>query len=77
MFYAVTEWEKLIELSAKNVVIFKDIPKFPEVRRDLALLIDKKVKFSEIEELAYKTEAKLLKQVNLFDVYQGEEIRRR
>ncbi|MFA4851418.1 MAG: phenylalanine--tRNA ligase subunit beta [Bacteroidales bacterium] len=72
VFYASLEWEKLIALTAGNSVLFKDIPKFPEVRRDLALLIDKKIKFSEIEELAYITEPKLLKQVNLFDVYSGE-----
>jgi phenylalanyl-tRNA synthetase beta chain len=74
VFYAVVEWEKLIELSAKNIILFKDVPKFPEVRRDLALLIDKKIKFSEIEELAFRTETKLLKQVNLFDVYAGEKL---
>jgi phenylalanyl-tRNA synthetase beta chain len=74
VFYAMIEWEKLIDLSAKNIVLFKDIPKFPEVRRDLALLLDKKVKFSEIEEIAYKTETRILKQVSLFDVYQGEKL---
>ena len=74
VFYASLEWEKLIALTAGNSVLFKDIPKFPEVRRDLALLIDKKIRFSEIEELAYITEPKLLKQVNLFDVYSGEKI---
>ncbi len=74
VFYAVIEWEDLVKLSGKNKVLFKDVPKFPEVRRDLALLVDKKIKFSEIEELAYKTEPGLLKQVNLFDVYEGEKI---
>jgi phenylalanyl-tRNA synthetase beta chain len=74
VFYAVLEWEKLIKLSGKNIVTFSDIPKFPEVRRDLALLLDKKIKFSDVEELAYKTVPTLLKNVNLFDVYAGEKI---
>ena len=74
VFYAVLDWAKIVELSGKNNITFKDIPKFPEVRRDLALLLDKKIKFSEIEELAYKTEPKFLKRVNLFDVYSGKGI---
>jgi phenylalanyl-tRNA synthetase beta chain len=74
VFYAVLDWAKIVELSGKNNIIFKDIPKFPEVRRDLALLLDKKIKFSEIEELAYKTEPKFLKRVNLFDIYSGKGI---
>jgi phenylalanyl-tRNA synthetase beta chain len=74
IFYAEIEWENVITLTTEYSVLFKDIPKFPEVRRDLALLIDKKIRFSEIEELAYITEPKLLKQVNLFDVYSGEKI---
>jgi len=74
VFYAVLDWAKIVELSGKNNIIFKDIPKFPEVRRDLAFLLDKKIKFSEIEELAYKTEPKFLKHVNLFDVYSGKGI---
>jgi len=74
VFYAVLEWEKLVKLAGKNIVTFSDIPKFPEVKRDLALLLDKKIKFSEVEELAYKTVPALLKNVNLFDVYAGEKI---
>ena len=74
VFYAVLEWEKLVELSGKNNINISDIPKFPEVRRDLALLLDMKIKFSEVEELAYKTEPVLLKNVNLFDVYAGDKI---
>ena len=51
-----------------------ELPKFPEVRRDLALLLDQEVKFEDIEKLAYVTEKKLLKHVGLFDVYEGEKI---
>ena len=50
------------------------MPKFPEVRRDLALLIDTAISYAQIEELAFQTEKKLLKAVNLFDVYEGEKL---
>ena len=53
---------------------YRELPKFPEVRRDLALLLDESVKFGEIEKLAYQTEKKLLKHVGLFDVYVGDKI---
>lgn len=69
VFYAEIDWEKYIAISEGNVVQFADIPKFPEVRRDLALIIDSKIKFQEIEELAFKTVPALLKEVNLFDIY--------
>lgn len=46
----------------------------PEVRRDLALLLDKNIKFSQVKEVAFKTERKMLKAVSLFDVYEGEKI---
>ena len=55
-------------------ITYVDIPKFPEVRRDLALLLDKNVTFAEIEKIAYETEKKLLKRVNLFDVYEGKNL---
>ena len=54
--------------------IYVDLNKFPEVSRDLALLVDKKITYKEIEDLAFKTEQKYLKSVNLFDVYQGSNI---
>ena len=50
------------------------MPKYPEVRRDLALLIDKSVHFSEIESVAYSSERKLLKSISLFDVYEGKNL---
>ena len=50
------------------------MPKYPAVRRDLALLVDKSVKFSDIEKLAYQTENKILKEVTLFDVYEGKNL---
>jgi phenylalanyl-tRNA synthetase beta chain len=49
-------------------------PKFPEVRRDLSMLLDRKVAYSELEKIAYASEPKLLRGVNLFDVYEGDKI---
>ncbi|MBS4012687.1 MAG: phenylalanine--tRNA ligase subunit beta [Bacteroidetes bacterium] len=72
VYYAVFEWDNLVKLAGKTQVLYKEISKFPEVRRDLALIIDKSVNFAQIEALAYKTEKKLLKKVGLFDVYQDD-----
>ena len=55
-------------------VVYKEISKYPEVRRDLALLLDEKVIFADLYEKAYATEKNLLKHVNLFDVYQGDKL---
>lgn len=71
---AILEWDKIIELIAAHPPVFKEIPKFPEVRRDLALLVDDAVNFEEIKSLAQNTEKKLLKQINLFDVYTGSKL---
>ena len=61
--------------SIRNVkVSYTEISKFPAVKRDLALLLDKKVQFAEIEKIAYETEKKLLKEVSLFDVYEGKNL---
>jgi phenylalanyl-tRNA synthetase beta chain len=74
VFYAEINWDIVLKLIKGNRIQYEPIPKFPEVRRDLALLIDSKITFEEIEKLAYKTESKLLKNVNLFDVYEGKNI---
>ena len=55
-------------------ISYKEISKFPAVKRDLALLLDKNVQFAEIEKIAYETEKKLLKEVELFDVYEGKNL---
>ena len=60
--------------SRKNKVVSKEISKFPPVKRDLALLIDAKTPFSEIEKIAFASEKKLLKEVYLFDVYEGKNL---
>ena len=56
------------------MISYKEISKYPALRRDLALLLDKQVQFAEIEKIAYDTEKKLLKSVELFDVYEGKNL---
>jgi phenylalanyl-tRNA synthetase beta chain len=74
VYYASVNWEYLILLSNRKEIRFAEIPRFPEVRRDLALLLGKNVQFSEIEKIARGQERKLLKNVRLFDIYQDEKI---
>ncbi|HRD40980.1 MAG TPA: phenylalanine--tRNA ligase subunit beta, partial [Bacteroidia bacterium] len=74
VFYADFNLDVLFELNRKNKTEYAEIPKFPAVRRDLAMLLDKSVKYTQIEELAYTAERKFLKEVNLFDIYEGEKI---
>lgn len=74
VFYADINWTNLMKLIKKSSVSYYDIPKYPAVSRDLALLLDKEVKFADIEAVAYQTEKKLLKEVRLFDVYEGKNL---
>jgi phenylalanyl-tRNA synthetase beta chain len=75
VFYADFNWDVVLEAVAKSKnLMYAEVPKFPEVRRDLALLIDKAVKFEQLEQLAFQAEKSLLKNVNLFDVYQGDKL---
>jgi phenylalanyl-tRNA synthetase beta chain len=74
VYYAVFNWDVLVKTFSKQKIEFEEISKFPSVRRDLALLIDKAVKYQQIEELAFNTEKKLLKEVTLFDIYEGEKL---
>lgn len=74
VFYADIEWNSLLSMLKKHKVSSQEISKFPEVKRDLALLIDKSVSFSQIVDLARETEKKLLKDVYLFDVYEGKNL---
>ena len=55
-----------------NKTLFTELPKYPEVRRDLALLLDKNIRFTQIRDLAAKVERKLLRNIDLFDVYEGK-----
>ncbi|MBU0764707.1 MAG: phenylalanine--tRNA ligase subunit beta [Bacteroidetes bacterium] len=74
VYYADIYWDNLLAIMKDQGVAYKELPKFPEVRRDLALLLDKNIRFSQIRELAMRTERSLLKNVFLFDVYEGENI---
>jgi phenylalanyl-tRNA synthetase beta chain len=74
VFFADLNWNNLLVESTRKKVSFTEISKFPEVKRDLALLIDKNVSFAEIEKLAYATEKNLLRKVQLFDVYEGKNL---
>ncbi len=74
VYYASLHWDVLVKALSKQKVQFSEISKFPAVRRDLALLIDKSVSYRQIEELALATEKKFLKEVNLFDIYEGEKL---
>ena len=74
VYYAELNWTALMKVIRKQKVEYTDIPKFPSVSRDLALLIDKSVEFRQIEEIARQTEKKLLKKVELFDVYEGDKL---
>ncbi|HTX89281.1 MAG TPA: phenylalanine--tRNA ligase subunit beta [Bacteroidales bacterium] len=74
VLYADLWWERILQGIPKAVPEIRELPKFPEVRRDLALLLDREVPFSAVESLAFSREKKLLKKVGLFDVYEGEGI---
>ncbi|MCD4789444.1 MAG: phenylalanine--tRNA ligase subunit beta [Bacteroidales bacterium] len=74
VFYTELNRDLALELVRGNKIRYKGVPKFPEVRRDLALLLDRNVPFAEVEKLAYRVESKILKEINLFDVYEGENI---
>lgn len=74
VYYADIHWNALAKAASKKTVGFHEISKYPAVSRDLALLIDKSVKFSDIERIARQTEKKYLKKVELFDVYEGKNL---
>ncbi len=74
VYYADLNWKLLMKAIRNNKISYTEISKFPAVSRDLALLLDKGVEFAEIEKVAYSTEKKLLKEVTLFDVYEGKNL---
>ena len=74
VYYADLNWKLLMKSIRNHTVCYSEISKFPAVKRDLALLVDKNVEFAEIEKVAYATEKKLLKEVTLFDVYEGKNL---
>lgn len=74
VFYAELNWSQLIKTVRNQVVRYHEISKFPAVSRDLALLLDKNVPFADVERIAFQSERKLLKKVELFDVYEGKNL---
>jgi phenylalanyl-tRNA synthetase beta chain len=74
VYYAELNWTQLMKATKKNEITFTEISKHPAVSRDLALLIDQNVEFAQIEQIARQTEKKLLKSVELFDVYEGDKL---
>ncbi len=74
VYFADIHWDNVMKAIKKNKVEFTEISKYPAVSRDLALLIDKSVEFAEIEKIARQSEKKLLKNVELFDVYEGKNL---
>ena len=73
VFYADFDWDYLIKKYAVGVE-YTPIAKFPEVRKDLSLVLDKNVSFEEVKNLALQTERKLLKRLDVFSVYEGDSI---
>ncbi len=74
VLYADFDWDLILEVAKTRKTKFSPIPRFPVVRRDFALLVDQAVDYKQVEEIALQTEKKLLKEVNLFDVYQGSNL---
>ena len=72
VYYAHFEWDLLLNAIKDHKVSFSELPKYPWVRRDLALLIDKSVKFDQIRDIAFRTEKHILQNVDLFDVYESD-----
>jgi phenylalanyl-tRNA synthetase beta chain len=74
LLYADFNWDNILALAKHNSITFKELPKYPEVRRDFALLIDEQISFGDIYDVAKQTERHLLKNINLFDVYEGKNL---
>lgn len=74
VFYAELNWDTILNLMVMNKIKFKELPKYPSSRRDLSLLLDKQVSFGEIKEIAEKVDRKILREIGLFDIYQGKNL---
>ncbi|NMC42003.1 MAG: phenylalanine--tRNA ligase subunit beta, partial [Bacteroidales bacterium] len=74
VYYGNIEWDYLLNLTTDHRVSFRELPKFPWVRRDLALLVDREVRFSQIRDIALKTNKQIIREVGLFDVYESESL---
>lgn len=74
VYFAELNWDMLMKEIRKHTITYADISRFPAVKRDLALLLDKNILFDQVEKIAYKAERKLLKEISLFDVYEGKNL---
>ena len=74
VFWAELNWGLLLEISTKHSIQYEAVSRYPEVRRDLSLVVDKKVSFSDIEALSRKLENRLIKRLGVFDVYEGDKL---
>ncbi|MGB0880126.1 MAG: phenylalanine--tRNA ligase subunit beta [Polaribacter sp.] len=74
VLFADIHWDYLIQLVGKKNIKVSDLPKFPSVKRDLALLLDTEIAFKDVYNLSFQSERKLLKEVDLFDVYEGDKL---
>ncbi len=74
VLFADFDWDTVLSIAGKKEIAFQDIPKYPEVKRDFALLLDNHAQFKKVHDLAFQTERKLLKSVKLFDVYTGSKL---
>lgn len=74
VYYADFDWALLLDIVRKNKIINKEIPKFPAVRRDLSMLVDTAVTFDDLKGIAFKTDKKLIRSVQVFDVYVGDKL---
>lgn len=74
VLFADFDWDYLLEAIVNNKIVYREIPKYPEVKRDYALLVDERVSFKQIYDIALQTERKFLTNVNLFDVYKGKNL---
>ena len=74
VLFASFKWDVILKLLEAKSIVYKEITKYPEVKRDFALLLNQSTTFKEVYEIGFKTERKLLSAINLFDVYQGKKI---
>ncbi|HUH19240.1 phenylalanine--tRNA ligase subunit beta [Albibacterium sp.] len=74
VFYADFNWDIILKSITNNKIVYKEVSKFPSIRRDLAILVDENVSFASLKGIAEKTERKILREVNVFDVYQGDKL---
>lgn len=74
VLYADIEWNNVLDVLKKKQLKLNEIPKFPSTQRDFALLLDESVRFDDLKELAFKTDKKILQEVDLFDVYEGDKL---